>query len=831
VTARTATAAFFALSAALPAQPVFRVDNLADAGPGSLRAAMTAANSSGQAAAVIEVRVAGTIVLGSGTLPALVSSRAVEITRVGTSGRLEIDARAVTAQSAGYGLAMHGAGSAILAPLTILVQRGTGFLARAAHVRVLDLEVRGGDSQGFLADRADDLTVERLHVTGAGRGVLVLDCARARLATGGAGLVTVTDCSGYGIIVSGGTDNAVAAFVSERNDIGVLVADTVGVALGGVGRSAASDNAVHGVMLTRVRNGGAPALRDAELQRNDGQGLMIEGGSELVVRDVLVDGNLQGGITLYGGAAQVTVGPGVVTRGSPGTFQLPAAGLGVRDARDIIVTDSAFGPGNGWGVSINAAHNTPPGNVVLRRVQVTGNGRGVEVVGAAFLTVEDAAIEANFGVGLDMARASDITVQGTVVRQNVDYGVVADVVQRLRIGPGNRIDDNQHHAGYFRGCAGMQFVDNPSISRNRGAGIEVREGRGATIRNCTFAANSGVSLWILEGAEDAVVGPGVVVRDAFGTGIRVETVGNVLLQGCVVASCSSSGIDVLAHDRPALQSCRISSCLIVDSPGIGLRLRHSPRLYVDTSTIARNYIGLHASTAYRGVPTVAEVDSCILWDNTLFDHVAAEGAGVDARNSFFVRPEPAGGGNRRDDPRLVDPFARDYRLRPGSPAIDAGSAGLTFPAGARDAWDQPRIAGARVDCGAFEAQAAQPVLQLSASRMPPGGGELAFHLLYPLADAGAVSVLLCEVGRASGSFPLLGAIVPLGLTPNLLLLATDPANPGALAFVPPSGAVNGRIGWTGRLPPSLPPFTMSLCAVSIAGVTRTVTNVATFDVR
>lgn len=815
--------------AGLPAQGPFTVTSLADSGPGTLRDVIVAVNASTQTTATINIAVGGTVTLTSGDLHPLGAGRAVTVAQTSALPRLVIDLRGITMSRVGQGFALLGDRSVVTAPIRVLINRGVGLLVEGDNVSIDDFEVQGGDRQGVLADRANDLVLRRVAVTGAAQGLLVTNCQRTRLAVG-SGLVTVTDCSQQGLVISGGADNAVGSFVCDRNQVGLLAITTNNVSLGNAGSASfARGNTVHGVMLTTVNNSGSVAVRNVGVSSNGQFGLLVENCTALMARDIDADGNTRGGVGLGSGSRQVTIGPNVVGRNSLGSSAIPAPGLGISDARDVVVVDSTFGPGNGVGVSVNGGGGARPTNVHLRRIGVSGNSRGLELVNADQVTVEDSTAETNFGAGVEIQRCNGVTLQRVLVRANADFGLSVGDTNSLRIGPGNRIDDNLHHGAFFARCPAMEFFDNPSIARNRGAGVEVREGRGAIVRHSTFAGNSGVNLWILEGADDSVVGPGIVVRDALGTGIRVESAGNVLVQGCTVFGCTTSGIDILT-DLP-VASCRIQSCLVVDNPGIGIRVRHSPTLLCQASTIANNYIGMHVSNAYQGNPTRCEVDSCVFWRNTFYDHLHTSSGMVDARNSFFRVPAPSGNNNRSDDPQLIDANVGDYRLRASSPARDSGNQAISFPGGAVDAYGQPRVVGGRVDCGAYEFPATQQRLTLSNNRMPRGGGEVPFHILYPPADAGAFSILLCEFGPPSGSFVLFGATVPLGLTPFVLFVATDPINVGALAVVPASGAVNGRIQWTGRVPPALANLTISLCAVSLAGVTRTVSNVATFDVR
>jgi hypothetical protein len=66
-----------------------------------------------------------------------------------------------------------------------------------------------------------------------------------------------------------------------------------------------------------------------------------------------------------------------------------------------------------------------------------------------------------------------------------------------------------------------------------------------------------------------------------------------------------------------------------------------------------------------------------------------------------------GGFNVSGDPRFADPALGNFRLKPGSPAIDAGAADAI--SGTTDFDGAARIQGAAVDLGAFESAAQAPV--------------------------------------------------------------------------------------------------------------------------
>lgn len=83
---------------------------------------------------------------------------------------------------------------------------------------------------------------------------------------------------------------------------------------------------------------------------------------------------------------------------------------------------------------------------------------------------------------------------------------------------------------------------------------------------------------------------------------------------------------------------------------------------------------------------------------------------IYSHNIYFGgnKPPHLGEGDRIADPLFVnparDPAVADFRLRPGSPAIDSG---ITFPIGATDLTGPPRFRGSSIDRGAYESQPAR----------------------------------------------------------------------------------------------------------------------------
>jgi hypothetical protein len=82
-----------------------------------------------------------------------------------------------------------------------------------------------------------------------------------------------------------------------------------------------------------------------------------------------------------------------------------------------------------------------------------------------------------------------------------------------------------------------------------------------------------------------------------------------------------------------------------------------------------------------------------------------------------IGPVLDGGFNVSGDPTFADPALGNFRLRPGSPAIDAGAADPL--SGATDFDGAARIQGSAVDLGAFESVPQEPL----ASPVAPAGGD------------------------------------------------------------------------------------------------------------
>jgi hypothetical protein len=90
-----------------------------------------------------------------------------------------------------------------------------------------------------------------------------------------------------------------------------------------------------------------------------------------------------------------------------------------------------------------------------------------------------------------------------------------------------------------------------------------------------------------------------------------------------------------------------------------------------------------------------DVVSVVIRDNVVWDIGGGEPIALDSGLTGHTVE-----GNLTSDPLFLDEGARDLRLGPGSPAIDTGTG--TRGSEELDFWGNVRVAGAKVDVGAFE---------------------------------------------------------------------------------------------------------------------------------
>ena len=320
-------------------------------------------------------------------------------------------------------------------------------------------------------------------------------------------------------------------------------------------------------------------------------------------------------------------------------------------------------------------------------------------------TIRVPADQPTIQAGLDAASSGDAVVvaPGTYLERIHFHGKVVKLTSSQ--GPHVTIIDGQFGGSVISLQSGEgpgTVIEGFTITRgfsSFGAGVWIL-GSSGTFRGNVFAGN----VQSAGGAGVAIggfIGSPIVDGNEF-TG---NTCGDDFLSGVLsfVNGSSPHIVDNLIHDndcRAINMTIPVGAAPVVFNNTI---VRNQTGIYIDhrvsnadqtfrNNLIVHNGIGLEVAFAF-------DVAFDAVWTNNLLFGNGSDVTGVN---------DPTGtNGNRKADPSFLNEASGDYRLRAGSPALDAGTAiGLVLPAtdfaGAPRVQDNDEDGVAVVDIGALE---------------------------------------------------------------------------------------------------------------------------------
>ncbi|MDO8914776.1 MAG: tandem-95 repeat protein [Coriobacteriia bacterium] len=557
---------------------------------------------------------------------------------------------------------------------------GGGLYSRVATVTLTDSRVNG--NQGWL-----------------GGGVLVLD---SRLAARG---VTVSGntvaLGGAGILVSGSEFSLDGSTVTSNT--AAMSGGGVSVSYSNVriGSSVISSNCV-----TSIGDGGGMSsygatvtLSDCLLLGNDAVG----SGGGLSAREsrvTMVRSSASGNSAVYFGggvsaeASDLSLTDGVL---DSNTVQLSGGGLyattsTVQASSVVISSNSAVLGGAGGGVASNDA------TMALSDCTVRDNhafsGGGVEAWGS-HMTVTGGSVTRNssdFHGGGIGANATDLEISGSIVATNTSVfmgGGVAAADGTALLEHVTMRGNSSMVGGGLSLVEADAAVSTCTIAGNTagaGGGVYVR-GLSSVFRSSTFDGNS--ATWPdLDAVE--VKGGGIYVTEAVPTFDGCSFTGNTSAEGGGGSYCASS--------TPTFVNCVLAGNES-GGPG-GAALTATSTATFTNCTVADNLAdGASGINAVNGNATVT---NSILWDNGFQTNGGMVGCNVTYSD---VDTGSGGLGNISADPLFVSQMTGDYRLKSGSPAIDAATSTVApafdFDGTARPV-DGDSNGSALDDMGAFE---------------------------------------------------------------------------------------------------------------------------------
>lgn len=377
-------------------------------------------------------------------------------------------------------------------------------------------------------------------------------------------------------------------------------------------------------------------------------------------------------------------------------------------------------PGKYWGFSLTT-DGKPDARITfhaLPGVQIDapfpGQQDGINLEGADFVTIEGFHVYNMPRAGLRSVNNDGVILRGNTSANNGYWGILAGWSENMIVENNITTGSEREHGIYISNSADGVIVRNNIVYGNRASGIQFNADRylpGDGVHshnriegNLIFENGRGGGAAInLDGVQESVIQNNLLYNN--------HATGIVLYVGFAADSSTNNLVTnntvVMAEDaRWALLMTDGSSGNVITN---NILLNKNPNR--GSMTVESN--SLPAVSDYNIVQDLFQMGG----SNGSFAQWQAFSGGLDAHSIVVesLRDSNSGHGVTGLLSKLfVDPDANDYRLKPGSAAIDCGD--VTY-APAVDMFQHARPTGAGIDIGAYEAGTLLPAVQFESSNV------------------------------------------------------------------------------------------------------------------